>query len=56
MPHLKFYFYDYLKPMKNYIVIEGSHKNPNDISTIIKDQKKSTVLSQKKRLTILLNH
>ena len=40
MPHLKFYFYDYLKFMKNYIVIEGSHKNPNDISTIIKESKK----------------
>ena len=26
--------------MKNYIVIEGSHKNPNDISTIINESKK----------------
>ena len=32
--------------MINYIVIEGTHKNPNEIETINKDSKKTWIRSK----------
>ena len=40
MTHLKLLNNNYLSFMINYIVIEGSHKNPNEIETINKNTKK----------------
>ena len=40
MPHLKLSNNNYLTTMINYTVIEGSHQNPNEMSTIIKETKK----------------
>ena len=40
MTRLKLSNYDYLKVMIYYTVIEGSHKNPNEIKTIIQKTKK----------------
>ena len=40
MPHLKLINYCYFTNMINYIVIEGSHKNPNEINTLDKNSKK----------------
>ena len=40
MPHLKLLNNNYLEFMINYMVIEGSHQNPNEIETIIKETKK----------------
>ena len=40
MPHLKLFNNYYLTIMINYTVIEGSHKNPNEMKTIIKKTKK----------------
>ena len=40
MPHLKLLNYNYLKIMNNYTVVEGLHKNPNEIKTIINQTKK----------------
>ena len=34
MPHLKPSNYNYLQFMSIYTVVEGSHKNPNEIKTI----------------------
>ena len=40
MSHLKLLNNKYLTPMISYRVIEGSHQNPNEINTIIKETKK----------------
>ena len=40
MPHIKLSNNDYLIIMFNYTVVEGSHKNPNDIKTINDQTKK----------------
>ena len=40
MTHLKLLNNNYLRLMINYTVIEGSHKNPNEIKTIDKKSKK----------------
>jgi hypothetical protein len=40
MPHLKLLNNIYLKFMVNYTVVEGLHKNPNEIKTINKKTQK----------------
>ena len=40
MPHLKLLNYNYLNTMINYKVVEGLHKNPNEIKTINNRTKK----------------
>ena len=40
MPHLKLINYCYFTNMINYIVIEGSHKNPNERNSLDKNSKK----------------
>ena len=53
MTHLKLLNNNYLSFMINYIVIEGSHKNPNEIETINKNTKKEydTFLKKKEAET-----
>ena len=40
MSHLKVLNNNYLKYMINYLVVEGSHQNPNEMKTIDKKTKK----------------
>ena len=40
MPHFKLLNNNYLTPMINYTVVEGLHKNPNEIKTINDQTKK----------------
>ena len=40
MSHLKALNNNYLKYMINYLVVEGSHQNPNEMKTIDKKTKK----------------
>ena len=40
MPHLKLLNNNYLTIMINYSVIEGLHRNPNEMNTLISESKK----------------